>query len=136
MSRTTSCRHLWAGRQSVGSAAPDSFRFRCLVLFIVPILLAACRPKPALTPQQLEGKRVYDVGCAHCHEENDLDLQKVPPNLHSLFNHEKLPGGEPATDSEVGQIIMKGKGTMPPFAYQMSREQMAAVVAYLHAGVR
>ena len=31
---------------------------------------------------------------------------------------------------------MKGKGMMPSFAYQMSREQMAAVIAYLHAGIR
>ncbi len=79
---------------------------------------------------------MYEVGCAHCHEENDLRLKKVPPNLHGLFSKAKLPDGEPATDAEVEQVLMKGKGMMPSFAYQMSREQMTAVIAYLHAGIR
>ncbi len=107
-----------------------------LGILVVFVALAGCRARAALTPQQEEGKRVYDVGCAHCHEENDLHLEKVPPSLHGLFNKAKLPDGEPATDAEVEQVLMKGKGAMPPFAYQMSREQMQAVIAYLHAGIR
>jgi len=79
---------------------------------------------------------LYNVGCAHCHEENDLQLKKVPPDLHGVFDKATLPGGGPATDANVEQVLMKGKGMMPPFAYQMSREQMAAVIAYLHAGIR
>jgi mono/diheme cytochrome c family protein len=102
----------------------------------VVLATAGCRAKAALTPQQAEGQRVYDVGCAHCHELNDLNLKKVPPDLHGLFNKAKLPDGEPATDSQVEQVLMKGKGMMPSFAYQMSRKQMAAVIAYLHAGIR
>jgi mono/diheme cytochrome c family protein len=98
--------------------------------------VAGCRPAPTLTPQQAEGKHLYDIGCAHCHEQNDLRLKKVPPNLHGLFSSNTLPGGEPATDAEVEQILIAGKGTMPSFAYQMSKEQMDAVVAYLHSGLR
>ena len=79
---------------------------------------------------------MYDAGCAHCHEENDLHLKKVPPNLHGLFSHGTLPDGEPATDAEVEHVLATGKGMMPPFAYQMSREQMDALVAYLHTGMR
>jgi mono/diheme cytochrome c family protein len=105
-------------------------------ILVALLCLAACRAKPALTAQQEEGKRVYDVGCAHCHEENDLRLKKVPPDLHGLFNKDKLPDGEPATDAQVEQVLMKGKGLMPSFAYQMSREQMDALLAYLHAGIR
>lgn len=111
-------------------------RFLPFIAISVGLALAGCRPKTALTPQQIEGKRVYEVGCAHCHEDNDLRLKKVPPDLHGLFDHAKLPGGEPATDAEVEQVLMKGKGMMPSFAYQMSREQMTAVIAYLHAGIR
>jgi mono/diheme cytochrome c family protein len=116
---------------------PRSFS-RVLQFFVISIglTLAACRARPALTAQEERGKRVYDVGCAHCHEENDLRLKKVPPDLHGLFNREKLPDGEPATDAEVEQVLMKGRGMMPSFAYQMSREQMEAVIAYLHAGIR
>lgn len=91
-----------------------------------------CHVQSALTPQQAEGKRLYDVGCAHCHEENDLHLKKVPPNLHGLFNQTTLPDGAPATDAEVEQILQSGKGMMPSFAYQMTQEQRAAVLAYLH----
>ncbi len=98
--------------------------------------LAGCRSAPKLTAQQAEGKRVYDVGCAGCHEENDLHLKKVPPDLHGLFNRSTLPDGAPATDAEVEHLIMTGKGMMPSFAYQLTREQMEAVLAYLHTGMR
>jgi len=109
-----------------------------LVVFVicVGLELAGCRARPHLTPQQTEGKRLYEVGCAHCHEQNDLHLKTVPPNLHGLFDKPKLPGGEPATDVDVEQVLMKGKGMMPSFEYQMSTRQMAAVIAYLHAGIR
>jgi mono/diheme cytochrome c family protein len=95
-----------------------------------------CHVRAALTPQQEEGKRLYDTGCAHCHEENDLHLKKVPPNLHGLFNHATLPDGAPATDAEVERILMTGKGMMPSFAYQMTQEQREALLAYLHTGMR
>jgi mono/diheme cytochrome c family protein len=43
-----------------------------------------------------------------------------------------LPDGAPATDTEVDRILMSGKGMMPSFAYQMTQEQMVALLAYLH----
>ena len=97
---------------------------------------AGCHSEPSLTPEQLEGKRVYQAGCAHCHEENDLALKKVPPNLHELFGRKTLPDGEPATDAEVEHVVMTGKGMMPSFAYQMPPEQLNALIAYLHTGLR
>ena len=97
--------------------------------------LAGCHSAPALTPEQAAGKQVYDAGCAHCHEENDLHLKKVPPNLRGLFNRSTLPDGAPATDAEVEHLLMTGKGMMPSFAYQLTREQMAALLAYLHTGM-
>jgi mono/diheme cytochrome c family protein len=98
--------------------------------------LVGCRSAQKLTDQQAEGKHLYNVGCAHCHEENDLHLKKVPPSLHGLFNRNNLPDGEPATDAEVEQVLRSGNGMMPSFAYQMTKEQMDAVVAYLHSGLR
>ncbi len=97
---------------------------------------AGCHVQSALTAQQAEGKRLYDTGCAHCHEENDLHLKKVPPNLHGLFNHQTLPDGALATDAEVKRILLSGKGMMPSFAYQMTPEQMDALLAYLHTEMR
>jgi mono/diheme cytochrome c family protein len=95
-----------------------------------------CRSAPTLTPQQAKGKHVYDVGCAHCHEENDLRLKKVPPDLHGLFKQSTLPDGEPATDAEVEHVVLSGKGLMPSFAYQLTQEQLDALVAYLRTGLR
>ncbi|MFZ1940117.1 MAG: cytochrome c [Terracidiphilus sp.] len=98
--------------------------------------LVGCHVEPALTPQQTEGRHFYEAGCAHCHEENDLHLKKVPPNLHGLFNRSTLPDGEPATDAEVERVVLTGKGMMPSFAYQMTKPQLEALIAYLHTGLR
>ncbi|MFZ0395673.1 MAG: cytochrome c [Terracidiphilus sp.] len=98
--------------------------------------LAGCHSQPPLTAQQEQGKHVYQAGCAHCHEDNDLALRKVPPDLHHLFGRKTLPDGEPATDAEVERVVMTGKGMMPSFAYQMTPEQLNALLAYLHTGLR
>jgi mono/diheme cytochrome c family protein len=97
--------------------------------------LAGCRSQSALTPEQAEGKQVYDVGCAHCHEENDLHLKRVPPSLHDVFSQSMLPDGSPATDTEVEHVVMAGKGMMPSFAYQLTQQQLNALIAYLHTGL-
>jgi mono/diheme cytochrome c family protein len=97
------------------------------------VIPAGCHVQSALTPQQEEGKRLYDTGCAHCHEENDLHLTKVPPDIHGLFERSTLPDGAPATDAEVVRVVLNGKGKMPSFAYQMSQQQIDALLAYLHA---
>jgi mono/diheme cytochrome c family protein len=98
--------------------------------------LGGCRSTPKLTPEQAEGKHVYDVGCAHCHEENDLHLKKVPPNLHGVLSRKTLPDGLPATDAEVVRLLLTGKGMMPSFAYQLNQAQVAALLAYLHTGMQ
>lgn len=100
------------------------------------IVLAGCHTQRALTPEQAEGKRLYDVGCAHCHEQNDLRLKTVPPDLHDLFSRKSMPDGAPATDAEVGRVILHGKGLMPSFAYQMTQPQLDALLAYLHTGLK
>jgi mono/diheme cytochrome c family protein len=99
-------------------------------------LAAGCHSKPSLTPRQAEGKHLYDVRCAHCHEENDLVLKKVPPDLHGLFDHKTLPSGIAATDDAVRHNVLVGRGLMPGFAGRFDDEQMAALLDYLHTGMR
>ena len=86
--------------------------------------------------QQAEGKHLYDIRCAHCHEDNDLNLKKAPPSLHTVFAQANLPSGVPATDENVRQVVVAGKGLMPAFVGRFTDEQMAALLAYLHAGLR
>ncbi|HET7103511.1 MAG TPA: cytochrome c [Terracidiphilus sp.] len=100
------------------------------------VVLAGCRSKPQLTPQQVAGKQLYIIRCAHCHEYNDLNLKKAPPDLHGLFKHSKLPSGAPATDAEVERTILAGKGMMPSFAGRFTQEQMTDLLDYLHSGLR
>ncbi len=98
--------------------------------------LGGCRSKSELTPQQAEGKHLYQVRCAHCHEENDLALKKVPPGLHGLFERKTLPSGIPATEDAVRRNVLVGRGMMPGFNGRFSEEQMAALLAYLHTGLQ
>jgi mono/diheme cytochrome c family protein len=100
------------------------------------VSLSGCHSTPPLTPQQAEGKHLYDERCAHCHEFNDLALKKVPPNLHGVFSSTALPSGAPATDANVARTVLSGRGMMPSFAGRFTNEQMAALLAYLHAGIR
>jgi mono/diheme cytochrome c family protein len=98
--------------------------------------LAGCRSAPALTPQEAAGKHLYASRCAHCHEDNDLALKKVPPDLRGVFERKTLPSGAPATDAEVRRVILAGKGLMPAFTGRFDQEQMDALLAYLHTGLR
>jgi mono/diheme cytochrome c family protein len=97
---------------------------------------AGCRSTPTLTERELAGKKLYLGRCAHCHEENDLGLKKVPPDLHRLFQSPKLPSGAPSSDSEVARAVLAGKGMMPAFAGRFNDDQMSALLAYLHTGLR
>jgi mono/diheme cytochrome c family protein len=98
--------------------------------------VGGCHRVPPLTPQEAEGKHFYSVRCAHCHEDNDLALKKVPPDLHDVFARTTLPGGAAATDRELKRIVLSGKGMMPSFAGRFTDEQLAALIAYLHTGLR
>jgi mono/diheme cytochrome c family protein len=105
-------------------------------LFLTSAAIAGCHDQPPLTAQEMDGKRLYTGRCAHCHEDNDLALKKVPPDLHGVFNHANLPSGAPATDAQVRQTVLAGKLMMPSFAGRFSDDQMAALLAYLHTGLR
>jgi len=98
--------------------------------------LAGCHSKQALTPQEAEGKHLYLVRCAHCHEENDPALKKVPPDLHGLFKRTALSSGSPVSDDQVRLVVLGGKGMMPAFTGRFTEEQMEALLVYLHTGLR
>ena len=76
------------------------------------------------------------VRCAHCHEDNDLNFKKIPPDLHGVFKHSTLPSGAPATDADVVRVVIAGRGLMPSFAGRFTNEQMNDLIAYLHTGLR
>lgn len=99
---------------------------------VAALAVAGCHHKPQLNARQAQGKQLYDVRCAHCHEYNDLALKTVPPDLHGVFNRATLLGGAPATDVQVARTVLAGKGMMPSFAGRFTTEQMEALLAYMH----
>jgi mono/diheme cytochrome c family protein len=118
------------------------FKRQCvLALYLLALAagvrgISGCHGASALTDQEAAGKHLYLGRCAHCHEDNDLALKKVPPNLHDVFAHATLPSGAPANDDAVQRVVLSGKGMMPSFAGRFTDEQMAALLAYLHTGLR
>ncbi len=107
-----------------------------IISAFLALVLAGCHEAPSLTPQEAEGKHLYEGRCAHCHEDNDLALKKVPPNLHAVFKSATLPSGAPATDTVVRHVVLAGKGMMPAFSGRFDDAQMSALLAYLHTGLR
>ena len=80
---------------------------------------------------------MYDEGCAHCHDENDLHLKKVPPDLHGLFSRNTLPDGAPATDAEVVRVINGRKGNDALVCLSIKQAAggcIAGLSAHGHAG--
>jgi mono/diheme cytochrome c family protein len=122
--------------------APPMVRRKCASALSLIGLVAACgwlggcHSAPALTEQQLAGKHLYSIRCAHCHDFNDLALKKIPPDLHGVFKHATLPSGAPTNDAQVERTVLSGKGMMPSFAGRFTQQQMAALLAYLHTGLR
>lgn len=106
------------------------------IVILITVTVAGCHRAPPLTAQEAAGRHLYEVRCAHCHEDNDLALKKVPPNLHHLFAHPTLPSGTPNSDQNIERVVLSGKGMMPSFAGRFTQDQMAALLAYLHTGLR
>ena len=129
-----------------GRSTNVNFSRRVLVAALIGLVLAAAcialvvysggdlRPPARLTDEQEFGRSLYSANCAACHEVNQLALKKVPPNLHGIFAHDRLPSGSPATDDEVRLVISRGKNTMPPFDHRLTSDQVAAIISYLHTG--
>ncbi|HKM91877.1 MAG TPA: cytochrome c [Candidatus Acidoferrales bacterium] len=84
-------------------------------------------------PAAEQGKVLYDMHCAACHEDTKLDLAKKPPKLDGIFERRSLPSGAPATEEQVRKTILEGRGIMPPFGQSLSKEDVDDLVAYLRA---
>ncbi len=100
------------------------------------LICVGCRSENPLTPQQAEGQHLYEIRCAHCHEDNDLALKPAPPEIHGVLARAKLPSGIPASDNVVRRQILLGKGKMPAFQGRFTEDQMQALLAYLHTEMR
>lgn len=93
--------------------------------------LAPSKPVSALTPQEQQGRAVYDRDCAGCHYANHTgDLHG--PSLFGMYRKKYLPSGAPANDERVTPVILRGRNMMPGYQNQLDDEQLRDLLAYLH----
>jgi len=125
----TSCRDVFNVR----------FAATLFILFAFLFSLAGCtverRKSDAelgLNAQQAAGRRVYDQQCLRCHEPYSSRGSKGPA-LKGVFKSQYLSkSGLPANDEQVGDIILRGRATMPGFAPALTDQQFQDMMAYLH----
>lgn len=75
------------------------------------------------------GENLFKSHCVLCHGTDAtgntaLGKQLKAKNLHSAIVQKN-------TDAELKQLIMNGKGGMPPFADQLTGTQIDALVGYI-----
>ncbi len=81
----------------------------------------------------VRGNHLFEMHCAGCHGRRRLDMGKVPPDLHGIFEGKLLPSGRSATDDVVRSTILTGRsGIMPPFEGSLSDESIDDIILYLH----
>jgi len=84
-----------------------------------------------LNGQQSSGRKIFNIYCMNCHPAYSTHGNKGP-GLKGLYGKPYLPSGLTSTDEHVIQSMVQGRGMMPRFGDQLSREEIQAVVAYLH----
>jgi mono/diheme cytochrome c family protein len=87
---------------------------------------------PAFASAETRGELVYERHCSACHDAENLQLVKQPPKLTGLFRQKSLPSGASATDAQVRQTILGGRGIMPPFEHVLDNQQLDDLLRYLH----
>jgi mono/diheme cytochrome c family protein len=93
--------------------------------------LGPSKPVSALTAQEQRGRAVYQQYCASCHYANQAgDLHG--PSLFAIYRKKYLPSGAPANDERVTPVIQRGRNMMPGYGNDLSDQQLADLLAYLH----
>lgn len=84
-----------------------------------------------LTPNQADGRKVYDSYCSACHAAYTTKKLTGPP-LKDLYKKRAMPSGAPPTDERIGAVILRGRRTMPGFETVLEQKDLDALLAYLH----
>ena len=93
--------------------------------------LGPSKPDNQLTPQEQQGRAIYNQLCASCHYANHAgDLHG--PSLFAMYRKKFLPSGAPANDQRVTPVILRGRNMMPGYGNQLDEQQLQALLAYLH----
>ena len=116
-------------------------RLALLSIVMLCVMLAACNSSEGkekytmtdaqlgLTPQQADGRRVYNQHCLQCHASYTKESRKSF-SLKALYTYKAMPSGTPTDDERIADLVTHGKRMMP--ATQLSPNEMQALLTYLH----
>jgi len=97
------------------------------------LLAGAWLLMPAFKTQAKSGASTYDAKCAMCHAKDGSGNSPMGKNMKVPDLRSKAVQSK--SDAELHNFITKGKGIMPAYGSQLSKEQINDLVAYIrHLG--
>lgn len=121
---------LWPGMMNV-------MRLGSVVLIVVAtglVGVSGCRslppskPSSQWTPQEARGAAVFQHDCARCHYPTSTQGMHGP-GLQAITKVKAMPSGMPPTNDNLIDVIVHGRGMMPPT--QLTDQQLQDLLAYL-----
>jgi mono/diheme cytochrome c family protein len=75
--------------------------------------------------ERANGKEIYTERCSSCHQVDGKGYDQIYPNLagNPIV---QLPDPAPMID-----VVVNGRGSMPPFAEELTERQLASVISYV-----
>jgi (+)-pinoresinol hydroxylase len=90
----------------------------------------ASADEPSLTPQQQQGKRLYDHLCVYCHSPGVWGTNRLSKRMDK--EHAVLENRTDLSAGAIQTIVRTGIGSMPPLRKsELSDTDVSAIAAYL-----
>lgn len=83
------------------------------------------------TATMVEGRTVFLNNCARCHGPQGKGMNVAMIGQTANLQSKEIMG---RSDTDLMNVIARGKGKMPAFGSQLSAKQMSAVLSWLRAG--
>jgi mono/diheme cytochrome c family protein len=98
------------------------------LLTLASLMVIGCRAAQADAElQYAEARDIYLVQCAHCHQPEGQGYAHTYPHLAGnpiVTLHDPNP---------MIDIVLNGRGSMPPFRNEMELEDIAKVITYVRS---
>ncbi len=86
--------------------------------------------EPSLTPQQQQGKRLYDHICVYCHSPGVWGTNRLAKRMDK--EHAVLENRTDLSAGAITTIVRTGIGSMPPLRKsELTDADVSAIAAYL-----
>ncbi len=88
-------------------------------------------PAPDAAAVMVEGRTVFLNNCARCHGPEGKGMNVAMIGQTANLQSKEIMG---KSDTDLMNVIMRGKGNMPAFGSQLNAKQIGAVLQWLRAG--